>query len=318
MNGANRTTKSIAEAEAAEAGAKKGAGRPFGRFAAISAGVLAGALLLASSSVASAAETVNVLYAGSLVNLMERSVGPAFDKATGDHFRGYAGGSKLLANQIKGKLREADVFVSANPKVNGDLTGAENGNWVSWYVSFAQSPLVIGYNPSSRFAADFKTKPWYRVLEEPEIRIGRTDPKLDPKGALTVTLMKEAEAFYKSPGLARRVLGAPENPAQVLPEEELVGRLQSGQLDVGFFYSTETSEAKIPAIHLPAKITPKAVYTITIVHGASDPNGAAAFVSFLLGAEGRKLMKEHGLALRQPVAAGTVPASVQKILDKVK
>ncbi len=34
--------------------------------------------------------TVNVLYAGSLVNLMERSVGPAFEKATGQHFRGYA------------------------------------------------------------------------------------------------------------------------------------------------------------------------------------------------------------------------------------
>jgi len=33
----------------------------------------------------------------------------------------------------------------------------------------------------------------------------------------------------------------------VLPEETLVGRLQSGQLDAGFFYSTETSDLKIPA-----------------------------------------------------------------------
>jgi molybdate/tungstate transport system substrate-binding protein len=33
-------------------------------------------------------DTVNVLYAGSLVNLMERSVGPAFEKATGQHLRG--------------------------------------------------------------------------------------------------------------------------------------------------------------------------------------------------------------------------------------
>ncbi|HEX3982990.1 MAG TPA: substrate-binding domain-containing protein, partial [Acidisoma sp.] len=86
--------------------------------------------------------TVNVLYAGSLVNLMEHGVGPAFDKATGGKFRGYAGGSNKLANEIKGKLIPADVFISANPKVNDDLMGAANGNWVDWYVGFAQSPLV--------------------------------------------------------------------------------------------------------------------------------------------------------------------------------
>jgi molybdate/tungstate transport system substrate-binding protein len=37
--------------------------------------------------------TVNVLYAGSLVNLMERSAGPAFEQKSGDRFQGYAGGS---------------------------------------------------------------------------------------------------------------------------------------------------------------------------------------------------------------------------------
>jgi molybdate/tungstate transport system substrate-binding protein len=47
--------------------------------------------LLAFPAAASAEGTVNVLYAGSLVNLMERGVGPAFSKATGEQFRGYAG-----------------------------------------------------------------------------------------------------------------------------------------------------------------------------------------------------------------------------------
>jgi molybdate/tungstate transport system substrate-binding protein len=135
-----------------------------------------------------------VLYAGSLVNLMEHGIGPAFDKASGDEFRGYEGGSNLLANQIKGKLRQGDVFISANPAVNESLMGEKNGDWVSWYVSFAQSPVVLGYNSTSRFAADFKSKPWYQVLTKPGIRIGRTDPKLDPKGALTVALMNKAEA----------------------------------------------------------------------------------------------------------------------------
>jgi len=300
--------------------ARDAGARPPRRSIALAVGLLA-TLSPGFAPPARAAATVDVLYAGSLVNLMERSVGPAFDKASGDHFQGYAGGSKLLANQIKGKLRRADVFVSAVPSVNQSLMGAANGDWVSWYISFAQSPLVIGYSPNSKFAADFKSKPWYEVLEEPGIRIGRTDPKLDPKGALTLALMSKAEAFYKSAGLAQRVLGAPDNPAQVLPEEELVGRLQSGQLDVGFFYSTETSEAKIPAITLPPQITPKAVYTVTILQGAPDPQGAERFVAYLLGTQGRDLMKQHGLALETPTLVGSaaaVPPGVRSLAAPAK
>jgi molybdate/tungstate transport system substrate-binding protein len=266
---------------------------------------------------AGAGEVVNVLYAGSLVNLMEHGIGPAFDRATGDHFRGYAGGSKLLANQIKDRLRQADVFISAAPAVNSLLMGAANRDWEGWYVTFAQSPLVIGYNPASRFAAEFKTRPWYQVLQESGIRLGRTDPKLDPKGALTLMLVKQAQAYYHVPSLVERVLGAPENAAQVLPEEVLVGRLQSGELDAGFFYSTETSDARIPAVRLPAAITPKAVYTVAILHACPHPKGAEAFVAFLLSRRGRRLMSEHGLALRRPALTGpaaAVPQGVRAIL----
>ena len=270
-----------------------------------------------SPGVAAAGQAVNVLYAGSLVNLMEHAIGPAFERSSGDHFRGYAGGSKLLANQITGRLRQADVFISAAPAVNAQLLGASNGDWESWYVTFAQSPLVIGYNPASRFAADFKSKPWYRVVQEPGIRLGRTDPMLDPKGALTLQLMQRAQAHYRIAGFAARVLGTPENPAQVLPEEALVGRLQSGELDAGFFYSTETADARIPAVRLPAAITPKAIYTITILRGSPHAAGAAAFVSFLLGPQGRRLMSEHGLTVRPAVLTGraaAVPPGIRSLL----
>jgi len=275
------------------------------------------AMLLAAPCVA-AAGSVNVLYAGSLVNVMERSVGPAFERATGERFRGYAGGSKLLANQIKAKLRHADVFVSANPKVNAQLMGTANGNRVGWYVSFAESPLVIGCAPRSRFSRDFASRPWYQVLEEPGIRIGRTDPKLDPKGALTLQLMKSAATFYRQPGLSQRVLGADDNAAQVFPEEALVGRLQSGQLDCGFFYSTETSDARLAAVSLPKEITPKAVYTIAIVDDAPNPKGAAEFAAFLLGPSGRSILSEHGLSVQAPKLVGnpaSVPRSVRSLLQ---
>jgi molybdate/tungstate transport system substrate-binding protein len=277
------------------------------------------AALYASAPTAHAAGKVSVVYAGSLVNLMEHGIGPAFDTASGDTFQGVAGGSNQVANEIKSKLRQGDIFVSANPKVNDGLMGVANGDWVRWYITFAQSPVVIGYSPSSKFGADFKSKPWYQVLQEPGIRIGRTDPKLDPKGALTVKLMDAAETFYQTPGLAQRVLGAPENPEQVLPEETLIGRLQSGQVDVGFFYSPETADAKIPAVTLPPEIAPKAVYTVAILHGAPNPDAANKFVAFFLGQEGTKIMKEHGLDVQKLSLFGDTngaPKDVKALLDQ--
>ncbi|MCM2550801.1 extracellular solute-binding protein [Burkholderia glumae] len=282
----------------------------------VTAAVVASAL--GARAQAADTNTVNVLYAGSLVNLMERSVGPAFEKETGLQFRGYAAGSNKLANEIKGKLRRGDVFVSASPKVNAGLMGEANGNFVTWYVNFAESPLMIGYNPQSRFAKAFETKRWDQVLQEPGIRIGRTDPKLDPKGAFTVEMMTRAASFYHEPDLVQKTLGAPGNPDQVLPEETLVGRLQSGQLDAGFFYSTETSDLKIPAVAPAPELQAKASYTLTILSDAPNRDGAARFANFLLSAKGRALLKEHGVDVVRPKVSGNaqaLPPSLQAVID---
>lgn len=58
---------------------------------------------------------------------------------------------------------------------------------------------VLLASPSSRFASELKNKPWYEVLQEPGIKIGRTDPEFDPNGALTVQLLDRAEQIYKLP-----------------------------------------------------------------------------------------------------------------------
>ncbi len=284
---------------------------------------LASALLYAASFNPAFAEdqTVSVLYAGSLVNAMERSIGPAFTQATGIAFEGYAAGSNKIANEIKGQLRRGDVFISASPKVNASLIGAANGNWVSWYLNFAESPLVIGYNPDSSYAKAIRTQRWDRALAMQGIRIGRTDPKLDPKGQFTVALVQHAAALYKKPDLEQQILGSGDNPEQVLPEETLVGRLQSGQLDAGFFYSTETTDLKIPAVALPDELKEKAQYTLTILNRAAHPDAAARFVDFLLSTQGQALLKARGIDIVAPTVVGdaaALPSSVKAQLDSTK
>jgi molybdate/tungstate transport system substrate-binding protein len=255
--------------------------------------------------------TVSVLYAGSLVNVMEHDLGPAFTHADGYGFEGVGAGSTELVAQIKGGIRQADVFISASAKANAGLEGASNGDWESWYVTFARTPLVIGYNPSSRFASQLRSKPWYQVITEPGIRVGRTDPKLDPKGKLTVEALEEAARTLQMPSLAHAL-----SAFDVFPEESLVGRLEAGQLDAGFFYADEAQEQHIRTVPL-TPVAKSATYTVTILKRAPDRRGAQAFVSFLLGPRGRAILSRHGLVMLSPKLTGSIdgpPASVRSLI----
>jgi molybdate/tungstate transport system substrate-binding protein len=253
--------------------------------------------------------TVSVLYAGSLTNLMEHRLGPAFSHATGYGYQGVGAGSTELAAQIKSGVRRGDVFISASPAADTKLEGALNGRHVVWYVRFGASPLVIGYNPHSSFAAQFRSKPWYAVIAQPGIKVGRTDPKLDPKGKLTVKAMDQAAGALHRPSLRGALARFP-----VFPEEDLVGRLETGQLDAGFFYSVEAEAQHIPTISI-RPVHASATYTITILKGAPNSKGAQAFVRFFLGSRGGALLARNGLSLVPPVVSGpvsAVPPSVRR------
>ena len=291
-----------------------------------------------------AGKEVSVLYAGSLVNLMEKGIGPAFQKQTGASYSGQGAGSVALANALKEKTKTGDVFISADAAVNTTLMGPSNGGLVTWYVLFARTALVVGYNPRSKFAADFEKAnsgavPWYQVLQQPGLRLGRTDPGLDPKGYRSLFLFDLAEEFYKAPGLREKVLGKDTNPDQVFVEEALQTRVESGALDAGLFYLNEAAEKGLPFLTLPDEINqsnpemaalygkasytnPRAqtfkgapiIYTASVLSDAKNPAAALGFVEYLLSSPGQEIMKEHGL-LSKPVLYGgdrsRVPSSIQ-------
>jgi molybdate/tungstate transport system substrate-binding protein len=287
---------------------------------------------------------VNVMYAGSLTALFEKKVGPAFAAATGFEFRGEGKGSVAIANLIKGKVRTPDVFVSADPSVNATLQGAANGDYVRWWTSLARTEMAIGWSPKSRFKEAFESakaggRTWESILQEPGFRLGRTDPELDPKGYRTLWLFQLDEERTKQPGEANRILGAPGNPAQLFPEETLIARLQSGELDAGALYLIEALEAGIPTLSLPPAINQgdparaahyarmtytnkkgttfkgaPIFYTVTVPTTVRNREGAQAFVQFLLGDAGRALLGKEGLLGVARVVegdAGAVPAPLK-------
>jgi len=315
--------------------------------------VFAGTIVAASPGTDTAAAgsgSVNVMYAGSLVGLMQKKVGPAFSRVTGYTFKGEGRGSVALANLIKARARTPDIFISADPKVNKTLQGPSNGNYVSWWVRFAATEMVIAWSPKSRYAAQFRRikngkskRTWEQLLSTKRLRLGRTDPQVDPKGYRTLFMFYLDGLRIKDRGLSKRVLGDPDNPKQLFLEEQLVARLQTGELDAGVFYKIEAVEAKLPYLTLPkqinlgdarqaknyakARFTNSAgvtfvgapiVYTVTIPSTVRNRPGAIAFVRYLLR-NGQKQLRKDGLRATPLLVGGdraAVPREVRPLLKK--
>jgi molybdate/tungstate transport system substrate-binding protein len=264
------------------------------------------------SSSATGSGSVDVLYAGSLVNLITKQVGPAFHTASGYSVTGAGAGSTALVTDIKGKVYKGDVFISASPKATATLMGAANGNWVSYYIKFASSSLVLGYNANSKFASAIKSEPWYKAITTPGLKLGFTDPATDPKGKLTAQALTDTATSQHLPALT-----AIENDkGDVFPEETLVARLQSGQLDAGFFYAAEAVPASIPTVPLTGTTDLKASYTISTLAGAPNEAGAEAFVAYMLSPAVATVLKSDGFDLVSPAAVtgGGVPSAVRSAI----
>src|ERR1700749_295121 len=142
-----------------------------------------------ASSSASAKPTgnVNVAYASSLQFLNEKVVSPAFTAAEGYKFVGHGGASTELANDITGGELTPDVFES----VGGDNIKMIEPKFTKWYVQYAGTSIVVGYNPKSKYAADFKAYAdgsknvcglFSSTLQTPGLKLGRNDPNVDPQG----------------------------------------------------------------------------------------------------------------------------------------
>ncbi|MDQ2741837.1 MAG: extracellular solute-binding protein [Chloroflexota bacterium] len=312
--------------------------------------VLLGILVGGSATQSRAASgTVNVYYAGSLVNLNENLVGPAFASETGYTYQGNGAGSSAIAAQIKGRLSTPDVVEFADPAINKTLMGSANGNYVSWYFTYARTSLAIGFDPKSKYAREFRLVqhhklPWYTALLQRGLRIGRTDPNLDPKGYRAIWMANLAQRVYHLKGFEKKIFGASENPSQVFPEEVLITRMLTGQVGAGVFYLSEVRDLGIPYISLPAKVNlgdPKystlyatqhfmtksgqtvkgapIEYTITIPSTVKNEQGAEVFVQFILSPRVRAISAAHGLLpFKVSIGgdSGAVPASLTQYVGK--
>ena len=191
---------------------------------------------------------LHVYYAGSLVDIMTRVIEPNFsmNNSSPIQFTTYSAASGILAGLISNGVNFTDVFISASSKYDLQLMNISfnHSELVMWYLPWMSTRLGIAYSYSSPILPTFEavvngSLPWYHALNKDTMKIGRTDPNSDPKGYLTVILMRLAERFYNVSGLETTILGSANNPQQIYAEQNLESFLAEGALDVGFFYESE-------------------------------------------------------------------------------
>lgn len=233
---------------------------------------------------------MDVLYAASLVTPMQ---GPISDElhVEGIQFQGEPGGSKKLANYIASGVRSPDVFISADPSIVVGL-----GSTVASSTTFARTSLGISWSPKSRFhellaSVAAGKVPLMQALSTPGLRLGRTDPMLDPKGVLTVRALKAIAGADAE----RKLLGEDENPNQIFPEEDLLARVETGEIDAGFFYHTEAISRGYPYVALPPSPASQVSYALAIMRSAPHPQAAQAFAAFIITGKGRTILARAGL-----------------------
>lgn len=208
--------------------------------------------------------TATVDYAGSLTGLVQTTLQPAFEKATGDSFVGKGAGSTLIENGILDGELSPGAFVSIGKKAISSL-------WPSlshFVLTLATDPLVVAYSSKSRYAAQLNKirtgarplRDLFSLFESPGFRLGRTDPTQDPQGAFFILMVELAtRELHLPPNTVARALGVTSsnpvgNSSQVVDENALGTDIAAGAVDAGSDFVTEARQFHLEYISLPASL----------------------------------------------------------------
>ncbi len=181
----------------------------------------------------------------------------------------FAGSTTLREQLLEGA--PADVFAAADPQIVNAVTSA--GIATGAAIPFATNRIVLAVPPGNPAAITGLAD-----LADPGLLVGVCAPQV-PCGTL-----------------ARAVLAASAAAISVDTEEpdvrSLVTKLEAAELDAGLVYASDIGI--LEEVPMPAGVSATTVYPIVTT---SDHPLSEAFVAFVLSAEGRRILSDHGFEL---------------------
>ncbi len=175
-----------------------------------------------------------------------------------------AAGSRASARKITDIGKPADVMASAAYKVIDNLLIPK---FAKFDAHFATNELVIAYTSHSKYSNEINAKNWTDILLRKGVKIGHSNPNLDPCGYRSMLVTKLAGIYYNKPDFYNKLLGygknykngeEKRNKVIVRPKEtDLLGLLEAGAYDYLYIYKSVAAQHKLKYINLPPQINLK-------------------------------------------------------------
>lgn len=218
--------------------------------------------ILASSLMAK--EKVVVFHAGSLA-VPFKAVEKAFETKYPQYdVQREASGSRAAARKISEIGKPADVMASADYKVIDNLLIPKDAKF---NAQFATNEMAIAFTPHSKFANEITSENWPEIFLRDGVKVGHSNPNMDPCGYRSMLVTKLAEEHYKMPGFYDKLFGygesykvGEENKSKVIvrpKETDLLGLIEAKAYDYLYIYKSVAEQHGLKYITLPKQVSLK-------------------------------------------------------------
>ncbi|MFK5882010.1 MAG: tungstate ABC transporter substrate-binding protein WtpA [Sulfurospirillum sp.] len=171
-------------------------------------------------------------------------------------------GSRACARKITDIGKPADVMASAAYKVIDNLLIPK---FAKFNAQFVTNEMVIAYTAKSKYSNEINAKNWPDIFLKKGVKIGHSNPNLDPCGYRSILVTKLAQVYYKKPGFYDKLLGygdsyknGEENRDKVIvrpKETDLLGLLEAGAYDYLYIYKSVAEQHGLKYIILPPQVS---------------------------------------------------------------
>ncbi len=239
-----------------------------------------------------ASRTLTVFAAASLTDSFQE-IGKNFEAANPGVTVTYNfAGSQVLRTQIE-QGAAVDVFASADHK-NMDTLVTENLVPSGTYKDFATNLLIVILPPKN--PANVQT---LQDLARPGLKLVMEDPSV-PAGnyARQILTNMSKDPTYGADFSTKVLSNVVSNETDV---KVVVSKVDLGEADAGIVYVTDAiATPDLKTISIPANYNVIAQYPIAALAKAPNMDLAAAFVAYVLSADGQAVMKKWGFSPANP------------------
>lgn len=216
------------------------------------------------SSTLLAKETITVFHAGSLKVPFSQ-----IEKAFEEKYPQYdvireGSGSRAAARKITEEGRIADVMASADYKVIDNLLIPK---YAKFNAQFSTNEMVIAFTKNAKYANEINSKNWPEIFLRNDVKVGHSNPNMDPCGYRAMLVTKLAENYYKIPNFYNNLFSYgnsytidEENKNKIIvkpKESELLKLLEEDKYDYLYIYKSVAEQHNLKYITLPKEISLK-------------------------------------------------------------